>query len=1633
MASASSGVEAKVHEFIYWLLDNTVNHLQPFCERSVIGHAIFWTFGTVIMFTIYRLLSHFKHKAMTLDPLKVVSSFSQPRFRSRDKLRYYATKFRRRCNEVTEKLNQLNSQEERQQLITTFAKRLFNREDERHAPLLIHRRLPESFFEPEVEKDDTTLPEDLQLILSRVRVLKYLGEKITTQLGNLIQSIELENGQSLFHSGDRNENIFVVKSGKITLLVREQDGSDSVLHEVKRGGNVHSLIAVLDILSNNPSTFRNLQAVATEPSTVLRIKVREFLDVCRRNPPAILRLVQMIAVGIHRVTFTALHNYFGLSSELMRQDVVIRDDLATLRYLRNQAEECPSTHNSTQLPPEAISGPEDQIAIPLTESFEPVSREEIEDEDAAPFEEVEAPIGLDSASGAILHDAKTSELLQLGEAVSDVTVAADSQCRTSCHRDTTALGVTGTERRLVSRSSIRRRLADAKRSSSDDPEAADSFSVHKPPDTIALTEQSDCSGNNAEDPLLLLAQQDFATLFGLADASRLSGMIMLVTVQSGDILSKEQELQAEVYLVLSGELHIMQTAVGPGPERVRMLCACKPGELVGLLGLITGEPNIYSIQAASHTRLAVFPRECFFSLIRSHPEVMINASYICITRLSPLLRQADFALEWVAINAGQALYKQGDPSDCVYVILNGRFREVNLLPDGNRQVVSELGRGDFVGFLEVFSSKPRVRTVLAVRDSEVAQIPPLLLNWLRRRTPHVVSHLIQLLSERLLGSLQRAYCADRTTGAQLCPPVVSIAGSGPLSSAVDGRLTQGTMANLRAIAILPATGDINAEAFCLELQHVMSVLGSSVRFTSEIIRKRVGPHALDGMWEYRLGSWLNHQEDLHRMVFYVCDSHRSSAWTRRCLRQADCVLVLALASANPARPSAIEMMLLNDPTKVTKVLVLMYPMETDHPPAQQTAGWLNARPWVNQHYHIRCPPRVFSSRSSNRLVAFYTRVFAREVPNVHSDMSRLARYLTGQAVALVLGGGGARGCAHVGAIRAFQEAGIPIDMVGGTSIGSLIGALWAEETRTVQLTQRARDFSFKFKSIWAKLRDVTYPSVSIFSGREFNAHLEAIFKDRQIEDLWLPYFCVTTDISNCKMRVHTHGSVWRYVRSSMSLSGYLPPLCDPYDGSLLLDGGYVNNLPADVMASFGAKTIFAVDVGSAVETELTNYGDWLSGWWLIYQRFFRFGGPAIRVPNLTEIQSRLAYVSCVRQLEEVKSSGICHYMRPPIDKFMTLQFASYDEIVSVGYDYAKCTLSSWQSSGILSKITPGSIRGSSTAPTAMPSDNPISQQRHALVDLAEMVSRIEGPSERPFLNTDTEEDVGALSGNIHLTSRLPPQRSPSSAFSPSFWPPTELWMSQPSISDEPLDRPMPIARGSEIHAAASAVVVQGSAKRVKSMDSLSQADSGVQYTIAEFSSPASARSVSKLAGKLPATVPTASSVFAPVKVAQPSNFDEQGYEEDTEGSYLQDDSMEEDFQPMTASDPETLHHDLQLSDDMWHRAGHLTPGSIPRSHQGFFNYRRLDTTRTLPWGISTRTPEEQTDSTNAQTTADRSWRKGIRLHAGHRASLKSARFPTAHRLSTLPKKPKRKRRRSSLDRLHSRADSDSSDEVFAQL
>ncbi|KAJ8260961.1 hypothetical protein COCON_G00166840 [Conger conger] len=451
------------------------------------------------------------------------------------------------------------------------------------------------------------------------------------------------------------------------------------------------------------------------------------------------------------------------------------------------------------------------------------------------------------------------------------------------------------------------------------------------------------------------------------------------------------------------------------------------------------------------------------------------------------------------------------------------------------------------------------------------------------------------------------------------------------------------------------------------------------------------------------------------------------------------------------RSPLLERMLESSAVRAQKQLVLLH--REDGPPPRGTVDWLNMRSWISRHLHLSCPRRVFTKRSLPKLREMYERVFQKP-PDRHSDFSRLARVLTGNAIALVLGGGGARGCSQVGVLRALSEAGIPVDLVGGTSIGALMGALYTEDRNHSRMTVRAREWAMEMTSVFKKFLDLTYPVTSMFSGAAFNSSINAVFKGKQIEDLWIPYFNITTDISASAMRVHTDGSLWRYVRASMSLSGYLPPLCDPKDGHLLMDGGYINNLPADVARSMGAKVVIAIDVGSLDETHLTNYGDSLSGWWLLWKRFNPLA-EKVKVLNMAEIQTRLAYVCCVRQLESVKSSEYCEYIRPPIDRYGTLEFGKFDEIAEVGYQHGKTVFDVWSRSGVVDKMLKDRHQEEFCNTK---SNNVLTCPNASFTDLAEIVSRIEPVKpalveEESDYQTDYEEEaVGSALSDLELSN-----------------------------------------------------------------------------------------------------------------------------------------------------------------------------------------------------------------------------------------------------------------------------------------
>lgn len=263
-------------------------------------------------------------------------------------------------------------------------------------------------------------------------------------------------------------------------------------------------------------------------------------------------------------------------------------------------------------------------------------------------------------------------------------------------------------------------------------------------------------------------------------------------------------------------------------------------------------------------------------------------------------------------------------------------------------------------------------------------------------------------------------------------------------------------------------------------------------------------------------------------------------------------------------------------------------------------------------------------------------------------------------------------------------------------MGAFVGGLYAREGDVISSAGRTKQFSGRMGNIWRMLSDVTYPIVAYTTGHEFNRSIYKAFYDLHIEDMWLPYFCNTTNINTSRMEIHETGFAWRFIRGSMTLVGLLPPLCD--NGNMLVDGGYIDNLPVSTMMAMGASAVIASDVGSIDDNSPRNFGDSVSGWWLLINRWNPFSN-ARSIPAITELQSRLAYVSSVKTLEEAKVAPGTLYMGMPVQEFGTLQFGKFEEIQKKGYEAARNFLEKWDEEGRLPSAYVGDIKASAAGKT----------------------------------------------------------------------------------------------------------------------------------------------------------------------------------------------------------------------------------------------------------------------------------------------------------------------------------------------
>lgn len=712
--------------------------------------------------------------------------------------------------------------------------------------------------------------------------------------------------------------------------------------------------------------------------------------------------------------------------------------------------------------------------------------------------------------------------------------------------------------------------------------------------------------------------------------------LQFVELKMGDILFEQGATGDSLYLLIAGSLGVrVRHADGSQSEIDRL----HPGDVVGEMAVLSGQQRSATVYAVNDCGLFQLSQATYEAWLAKKAETAVSPqanppfsqqvsqqfdtrwkriqlSHIFTNLLGELdattLHMLQAEVNWLHLTNGDIIFRQGDEPDGMYVVVNGRLRVSASSPEEGEQVLVEITPGETVGEFALISPERRSATVYAVRETNVVHITTESFNKLVQHNPQFMAQITKIIVNRH----QREMMSGPATASQKL-----------------------------SVALLPASPDVDIKEFARQLSAAAAVYGDSATLDDAQFDELYGQpgaaqSASDGPMNSAITGWLDEYEDKFSYLFFVADA-TPTPWTKRCIGNADRVLVVAHPDGDPA-PSAVEQLVMAAAIPLRMELVLWHSPQTERP--LHTSRWLDARQ-VHAHHHIR--------------------------QNDDAYMARLARRLTGNAVGLVLSGGAARGFAHAGVHRAMEELQIPIDYIAGTSMGAVVASAILVAKSNAELVK----FSAQFANPKA-LFDRTLPFTAFMTSRKVTRFTQELYGDLQIEDSWIPFFCVASNITMAEPVIYQRGPMWRAVRASLAIPGVFTPVMD--NGETIVDGGVMDNFPAQKLAHLcESDRIIGVNVAPFKEKKRTyDFETSISGWRILFSRINPFVKPK-RAPSLIGVLLRTLEINSVRQARE-DEAFVDIMIYPETRGVGMLDFHKYQTVIQAGYEAALEPLRVWR-------------------------------------------------------------------------------------------------------------------------------------------------------------------------------------------------------------------------------------------------------------------------------------------------------------------------------------------------------------------
>ena len=531
-------------------------------------------------------------------------------------------------------------------------------------------------------------------------------------------------------------------------------------------------------------------------------------------------------------------------------------------------------------------------------------------------------------------------------------------------------------------------------------------------------------------------------------------------------------------------------------------------------------------------------------------------------------------------------------------MVTGRL-QLTAINDGAQTLDVSVGRGDIVGELGIIEQAPRSAAATATRDSTLARLSEEAFETLTGRYPKLMLQVFRKILTRVMR---------------------------PNLSAPE--------AGMIAVAVLSPNADVDmVRSISREIESHGPTLFLDREQVSRFFNRRGVVDADAGTAEQARHDELLHEADVtHRWVVLETDPTLTT-WSRRALRSADRVVLVTSPFPDEREHELIRAFTEAVDTVTDRELWMV----------QTNQVFIN-RPTANK--------AVIATMHPDRILQHH-----RGLP---SSTARLGRLASGTATGVALSGGGGRSFAQIGALRALAEAGHNLDVVTGTSMGSVVASMFALVADPKNLTEHIEE-GFRGTNVI----DYTLPLVSLTSGKGLTEAIIATVGPILIEELTLPFCCLSTNLTTAQLVEHRRGSVADALRASVSLPGVFPPVV--VNGELLVDGGVMENLPVGpLVRDSGVGTVLAVDVappngpGSSLA-----YGSGVSGGQALRHQVSRNRASYPGIANT--VMSSMLRSSARARNDALADDNVDMYLSVNLRGVKLLDFDAISEIAERGY------------------------------------------------------------------------------------------------------------------------------------------------------------------------------------------------------------------------------------------------------------------------------------------------------------------------------------------------------------------------------